>query len=712
MPGLRITHGAAANAATWNPIADAAEAAQTEVTGARGGYGSLNARLNALMAAGGNISTLTNGVSAAGQKVVIVDSSVGFIAGAYVVYARVGGVLEYNLIADIPSGTQLTLTTNIGTGGIANDSVVAMISASEYAAATVIPYGGTYSPTLPATMGIVSQGIYNVLAYGSAAEAPFLAAIAAIGGNKATLLVSIGVTVTANLTIPATLTLQFIQGGIITVNSGITLTINGPIDAGLYQIFNCVGTGKVVFGGPLNGIYPQWFGAVCDGVTDDAAAIQKVIDCAPITGGTIYFTNLCAVKSELNFSGKTYLTLAGLSPVVNGAPSTGSGIVYTGTSSRSVLWMVGARYMTVKNMEISAVATTPPNVIIALGRKDASSYGNHRFENLAVVGYATLALVYSICSESNTWDTIKLQLSGGGALYCFYTSQYDDLSVGAVGAFTTSTNLCIWMSNFLINTLINNSASASIYVNGRAMTGDYYFRNGIMFSYNGSHIQINVVNDTDDIAFGEFVFDSIRAETATPNALYGIKLTASVGAVTPVVARLSARNLNFFQTDALIYAEDNIQLKYFTGENLIPWASCTYVLDVYSLHDSTLMATSGYSSRVRHKSYGCIFSGAPVTGTNTNTLIQATSSSDGIIYTGSLSLDTRPAGEPSYALPIIKLGGFFADNATKNLTVTQGDGVVTGPKLKSATPGWLFVGMIRINVNDTVYWTPYYSYVP
>jgi hypothetical protein len=75
-----------------------------------------------------------------------------------------------------------------------------------------------------------------------------------------------------------------------------TLTINGTLDAGLYQIFSCTGTGKVVFGsGSTVNVFSEWFGAVGDGVTDDYAPITSAITAAP--SGSI-----------LSFMAKTYKT--------------------------------------------------------------------------------------------------------------------------------------------------------------------------------------------------------------------------------------------------------------------------------------------------------------------------------------------------------------------------------------------------------------------
>lgn len=61
-----------------------------------------------------------------------------------------------------------------------------------------------------------------------------------------------------------TTNLGYIPNGVLLAPAtGKTLTIDGPFEAGLYQVFDCDGTGKVVFGAnsPVTKVYPEWFGA-------------------------------------------------------------------------------------------------------------------------------------------------------------------------------------------------------------------------------------------------------------------------------------------------------------------------------------------------------------------------------------------------------------------------------------------------------------------
>jgi len=76
-------------------------------------------------------------------------------------------------------------------------------------------------------------------------------------------------TVTTSLNVP--------DGVIYQIATGKTLTISGPFEAGLYQVFDCVGTGAVTLSGGVNEVYPEWWGI--DGTADQVeinAAIVSV----------------------------------------------------------------------------------------------------------------------------------------------------------------------------------------------------------------------------------------------------------------------------------------------------------------------------------------------------------------------------------------------------------------------------------------------------
>lgn len=169
-----IATGAAANASVFNAplgtLDSAITANTTSITANTTSIAGLTTTVQTVLDSiilGGAAVTLTNGAAAAGQKVVTVDSSAQFVAGCYVEYTLVGGVVERNVVDTVDSSTQITLITNIGTGGIADNSPVAVISVGFYNS---------------------QAGVFNVLNYGAApgaAEATNTAAIqAAIDAAK------------------------------------------------------------------------------------------------------------------------------------------------------------------------------------------------------------------------------------------------------------------------------------------------------------------------------------------------------------------------------------------------------------------------------------------------------------------------------------------------------------------------------------------------
>ena len=123
-------------------------------------------------------------------------------------------------------------------------------------------------------------------------------AITAIGTSPSILRVPAGVwNIADNLTIPANISLQVERGAILAVADGKILTINGPVEAGLYQVFSWSGSAQIAFGAwAVREVYPEWFGAVADGVTDCTSALQVALwvsNSVRLSLGTYKITDEC-----------------------------------------------------------------------------------------------------------------------------------------------------------------------------------------------------------------------------------------------------------------------------------------------------------------------------------------------------------------------------------------------------------------------------------
>lgn len=84
--------------------------------------------------------------------------------------------------------------------------------------------------------------------------AAFQAAVAAFGANAGAVYVDAVFDVTANYAVPANVTLIFRGPGLLKVETGVTLTLNGPIDAPNSQIFSPQGTAVIAFGAGFKGV--------------------------------------------------------------------------------------------------------------------------------------------------------------------------------------------------------------------------------------------------------------------------------------------------------------------------------------------------------------------------------------------------------------------------------------------------------------------------
>jgi hypothetical protein len=124
------------------------------------------------------------------------------------------------------------------------------------------------------------------------------------GSNGITIIVDESESLSADLTIASNISLKINKGAVLTVANTKTITINGPFEAGLYQVFNDQNTDYdgVVFGsGAVEYVRPEWWAVnTTPGTTGMGAAIQCADNAA---SGTDQITPVAKVK----FLGTTYL---------------------------------------------------------------------------------------------------------------------------------------------------------------------------------------------------------------------------------------------------------------------------------------------------------------------------------------------------------------------------------------------------------------------
>lgn len=145
----------------------------------------------------------------------------------------------------------------------------------------------------------------------------------------------------SDITFPANTTLVLERGALLVPDSGITVTIDGMIDAGLYPIFTAAADQGEVRGRMAGAdIYPQWWGAQGNGTGDDTEAIQQAMNSLAHGGGTLRLPAGTYVISEgLNINGLNQLNIIGAGVDVTILKSTSATAdVFYSTRGQSQRW--------------------------------------------------------------------------------------------------------------------------------------------------------------------------------------------------------------------------------------------------------------------------------------------------------------------------------------------------------------------------------------
>lgn len=138
----------------------------------------------------------------------------------------------------------------------------------------------------------------------------------------------------------------FDNGGLVDVNTGVTVTFDGPITAGEHQkLFT--GAGTVALGSKVTTVSAKWFGAVGDGVADDSTEILAAFASMSTAGGVLKFPagtyllsaaitiGSATVSLEFAPGAKLKWTSNGNSPTINGYIDAGRTEIFDGANTNA-----------------------------------------------------------------------------------------------------------------------------------------------------------------------------------------------------------------------------------------------------------------------------------------------------------------------------------------------------------------------------------------
>lgn len=237
------------------------------------------------------------------------------------------------------------------------------------------------------------------------------AALSTIGSTPVSLVIPAGqVNITANTTIPANVHLVVQRGGIFNIANGVTLTIQGVLSAGPYQIFSGSGTATLGSGSPTaHQVYPAWWYAGSGHWNAALSAAMAAVRNAG--GGKIVLSQNITLGSQYShdyhyasFEGNGYRIDAS-------AISSGTAFLITSTNTNSgAMYYQAHKY--VGNFDLKGNGKTGSVTGILLQGNDPNASASHiTLKNINISNFGTGLKEFSHAYEI---DCYKLEIHSCG----------------------------------------------------------------------------------------------------------------------------------------------------------------------------------------------------------------------------------------------------------------------------------------------------------
>ena len=291
-----------------------------------------------------------------------------------------------------------------------------------------------------------------------------------------------------------TFTCPIIIDGTITINSGVTLTLNGTVTAPLRQIFTVNGTLQI--GNKTPYIYPEWFGATKNGSADDQPALNAALNAVTLASGSsspIQFVVLSGtyyLNSSLTVSNsQMFKVVAGASFYPYGS-YTGDCLIYQYNTNNTVTeiptiqgFTTGAGLKILGCRVMKATGFMIKNCQYGVYLK--ASNGHELLDNYVNIHFIPDCQYGFYFTDDGTAATIQ-----GNELYCnFYTNDNTSTNPWVIGGYADSIAACYWDNKNVYNWNGNSVQIKAIDINGA--TNSYGFYNASSFATYGGNSFLN-----------------------------------------------------------------------------------------------------------------------------------------------------------------------------------------------------------------------------
>jgi len=365
------------------------------------------------------------------------------------------------------------------------------------------------------------------------------------------LIISKNYTLVANTTLTASV--MRIPGGSFTKASTHTLTISGSFEnPSNGKCFFGFDAGDVTFAGStIREVYPKWWVTnTTPGTTDASVALKSAV--ASVTGIPIIISEIYLATECIYLKHETHLKFS------KGAYILGK---HTGPA---IISLKGATQCVLENAYVYGSATTSPKTGIALGRSVPYSGQENTLYRPNVEGHFSVAGYYTIAAEILIMYSPRTNILGGGAKYCFYSADTDELSIDSFVA-GSNTVINIYSPDF-VNEQTDLANAAGIYIGSEdGNTGAHLFKGGWIGAKSGVYVQINV-NHNDPYPL---TFEDIHGEGLTGTGP-GVYLSTTSG------IDVNAYNISFMRvglhgpTNVFVTSDNYIVLRQSILDNIWP----------------------------------------------------------------------------------------------------------------------------------------------